>query len=155
MKERVYKYKLDFYYKSLIIYFVAFILYALVRGSFSGGSFQIIFKDPIIYIFLLFIVFFLLVLVSYTIRARILIFNDQGIILKNRFGERNIRYNEIESIKFSRQRVNQKRDQNSVRVAKLKLKNRKRLLRLRLNDFNNEKVLYSEFLTLSKSLPAA
>ena len=154
MKERVYKYKLDFYYKSLIIYFAAFILYALVRGTYSGTNYQIIFNDPIIYIFLLFIVFFLVALISYSIRARILIFNDKGIILKNRFGERMINYTEILSIKFSRLRMNQKRDPNRVRVARLKLKNRRRILRIRLNDFDNEKALYNEFQTLSKTLPA-
>ncbi len=151
MKERIYKYKLDFYYKSLIIYFAAFILYALVRGTYNGPNFQIIFNDPIIYIFLLFILFFLIALISYTIRARILIFNDQGIILKNRFGERSIKYDEIISVKFSRMRVDRRRDPNRVRVAGLKLKNRKRLLRIRLNDFDNDKALYNEFFALSKT----
>ncbi|CAN5491058.1 hypothetical protein BH10BAC5_BH10BAC5_17880 [soil metagenome] len=152
MKERIYKYKLDFYYKSLIIYFVAFIMYALVRGTYSGPNFQIIFNDPIIYIFLIFILFFLIALVSYTIRARILIFSDNKIILKNRFGQREILFSDILSVKFSRIRLNQKRNINRVRVARLKLKNRKRVLRIRLNDFNNEKALYNEFLTLSKNI---
>ena len=40
MRERVYKYKLDFYYKSLIIYFVTLIVYIIVKGNFTHSTFE-------------------------------------------------------------------------------------------------------------------
>lgn len=50
MEQRIYKYNLDFYYKSLILYLVFLILYVLLKGSFGEEKFEVVFKDPLIYI---------------------------------------------------------------------------------------------------------
>lgn len=145
MNERTYKYRLDFYFISLLIYMVTFIAYVLIRGSFSNEKFQIVFQDPIIYIFTAFISFFLIVLISNSIRARYLIFDDRKITIKNRFGQREIPYNEIIGIKLSREKRRDRSEKSNVRLVKLKLANRRRLLRIRLSDFQNEAKLISEF----------
>ena len=150
MNERIYKYRLDFYYISLVIYLVAFIGYILVKGSFSHESFQVVFQDPIIYIIALFILFFTIVLISNSIRARYLIFDERKITIKNRFGQREIPYNEITGIKFSREKKRGSKEKSNVRMVKLKLTNRRRLLRLRLSDFQNESKLISEFQQIRK-----
>jgi len=154
MGERVYKYKLDYYYKSLIIYLITLIAYILIKGNFSHATFEVVVKDPIIYIILIFIGFFLIVLISNAIRARQIIFSDRKIIFKNRFGQREIGFNEVLHVRFSRPKRLSKEERSEVRIVKLKLLNRKRFLRVRLNDFQNEKELISEFRNISKKITA-
>jgi hypothetical protein len=149
-EKRIYKYRLDFYYKSLIVYFLFFIVYVAIKGNFFEEKFEIVFQDPIIYICMLFILFFLFVLVINTVRAREIIFERNKIIIKNRFGQREILINEIIAIKFSRRKQYRREDRSQVRIAKLKLKNRKRYLRIRLNDFNDTRELMHEFRNISK-----
>ncbi|HMS65831.1 MAG TPA: hypothetical protein PKD83_11330 [Ignavibacteria bacterium] len=152
MTERIYKYKLDFYYKSLIIYFVTLIVYIIIKGNFTHSTYELVIKDPIIYIILIFILFFLILLVSNAVRAREIIFKDEKIIFKNRFGQREVAYNEILNLKFSREKERSREERSSIRIVKLKLKNRKRLLRIRLNDFQNELELVNEFKIISRRM---
>lgn len=149
-EKRIYKYRLDFYYKSLIVYLLFFIVYVAIKGNFFEEKFEIVFQDPIIYICLLFILFFLFVLVTNTIRAREIVFEGNKIIIKNRFGQREIMISEIVAIKFSRRKKYKREDKSQVRIAKLKLKNRKRFLRIRLNDFDDTHELMNEFRNISK-----
>jgi hypothetical protein len=152
MNERVYKYRLDFYYISLFLYLLVFIIYVLLRGSFSNEKFQVVVQDPIIYIFTAFILFFTVVLISNYVRARYLIFDDRKITIKNRFGQREIPYNEITGIKLSREKKRDRTEKSNIRLVKLKLANRRRLLRIRLSDFQNESKLISEFQQIRKGL---
>lgn len=151
-EERKYKSRLDFYYNSLIIYFIFLVLYVLIRGEFSNEKFSILFKDPIIYIILMFIFFFLIMLISNTVKARTLIFRDDKIILKNRFGQRELYKSEILFVKFSGERKRRSDEKSQIRLVKLKLINRKRLLRIRLSEYNNEKELINEFKNISKEV---
>ncbi len=152
MSDRIYKYKLDFYYKSLIIYFVTLIAYILIKGNFTHATFEVVIKDPIIYIIVIFIAFFLTVLLTNTIRAREIIFGERIMILKNRFGQREITYNDILNVRFSREKRISKREKSTVRIVKLKLKDRKRFLRIRLSDFQNETGLINEFKNISRKM---
>jgi len=152
MKERIYKYKLDFYYKSLIIYLVTLIAYILIKGRFFHESFEVVVKDPIIYIIAIFIVFFLIILISNAVIAREIIIDDSKIIFQNRFGHREVGINEILNIRFSREKKHSNEEKSNVRIVKLKLQNRKRLLRIRLNDFQDERDLANEFKQISKKL---
>lgn len=152
MKERIYKYKLDFYYKSLIIYLVTLIAYILIKGRFFHERFEVVVKDPIIYIIAIFIIFFLIVLISNALFAREIIVSDVRIIFKNRFGQREVGINEIINIRFSREKKRLNEEKSEVRIVKMKLVNRKRLMRIRLNDFQDEKELAGEFRQISKKL---
>lgn len=152
MDERVYKYKLDFYYKSLIIYLVTLIIYIIVKGNFTHSTFELVIKDPIIYIIAIFIIFFLILLLANAVRAREIVINNKMIIFKNRFGQREVGYNEILNIRFSREKRRSREERSDIRIVKLKLKNRKRLFRVRLNDFQNELDLVNEFKAISKNM---
>jgi len=152
MKERIYKYKLDFYYKSLIIYLVTLIAYILIKGRFFHERFEVVVKDPIIYIIAIFIVFFLIILISNAVIAREIIIDDSKIIFQNRFGQREVGINEILNIRFSREKKHSNEEKSNVRIVKLKLQNRKRLLRIRLSDFQDERDLANEFKQISKKL---
>ncbi|MBN1633536.1 MAG: hypothetical protein JW917_05155 [Ignavibacteria bacterium] len=145
MEKRIYKYKLDFYYKSLIIYFIFLIVYLVIRGQFSGSNFMIVFRDVIIFIVLIFIVITLIALIVNFVRAKQILFTDDRIILKNRFGQREILFNEIIFVRFSREKGRSIEGNRRVRIVKLKLKNRKRNLRIRIGEFYNERKLIQEF----------
>lgn len=150
MQERIYKYKLDFYYKSLIIYLITLIIYILIKGRFFQERFEVVVKDPIIYIIAIFIGFFLAVLIANAIRAREIIINGRKIIFKNRFGQREVGISDILQVRFSREKRRRNTERSHVRIVKLKLINRKRLLRIRLNDFQDERELAHEFVAISK-----
>jgi len=152
LNKRIYKYKLDFYYKSLIIYLVTLFAYIIIKGNFTHATFEVVIKDPIIYIISIFILFFLTVLLINAVKAKQIIFDERTIVFKNRFGQREVGYNEILSVRFSREKRMSREERSDVRIVKLKLKGRKRFLRIRLNDFQNESELIKEFKNISRKM---
>ena len=151
-EKRIYKYRLDFYYKSLIVYLLFFIVYIVIKGNFFEEKFEVVFQDPIIYICVLFILFFFFVLIMHAVKAKEIIFEGDKIIMRNRFGQREIKFSEIIAVRLSRKRRRRDDDENAVRIAKLKLMNRKRYLRIRLSEFYDTQKLMNEFRNISKML---
>ena len=146
MEERkVFSYRLDFYYKSLIIYLFFLFAYSLLRGNFTQENFSMVFKDPIIYISLAFILFTLIALIVNAAKAKRVIFEGSKVIFQNRFGSREISKEEIIHIRFSRERGKRVDGSRKIRIIKLKLQNRKRYLKIRLGEFQNERSLIQEF----------
>lgn len=146
MDERVYKYRMDFYYQLLVIYLVFFVLYAVIKGQFFEEKFQLVFNDPIIYILILFIALFLVIVLINIIRNRQIIMLNDRVVLKNRFGSREILYNEILNIKIGKHR---KRNRDiPYRIIKLKLLHRRKWLRIRANEYERGSQLIREFLNI-------
>jgi hypothetical protein len=150
MDGRIYKYKLDFYYKSVIVYMLFLIVYVIINGQFFAKQISDLYKDPIIYISLIFILYTFFVLLKNTIRAKEIIFEDDKFIIKNRFGQREILFTEIMIIKFSREKKYGSERKGNVRRVRMKLINRKRYLRIRLSEFWEEKKLIQEFKNVAK-----
>ena len=137
---------MDIYYQTLVLYLVFFFLYALIKGKFFEEKFELVFNDPIIYILIIFIpIVFLTVLINF-IRGRQIILKKDRIVLKNRFGSREILHNEIITIKIGRTR--RRSEDMPYRIIKLKLRNRRKQLRIRANDFERGPELIREFLKL-------
>jgi len=149
--KRIYKYKLDFYYKALIIYFIFLTVYVILRGNLSEKKFSFFIEDPIIYIITLFIIYSLIVLLIKYIRNRQIIFEEDKIILKNRFGERSILFSDVVSVRFSHERGKFIEGTKRIRIVKLKLKNRKRNLRIKIGEYYNERNLIREFKNIIKA----
>ena len=59
-------------------------------------------------------------------------------------------FTDIVYFKFSRERRKYKAGKRSVKRVRIKLVKRKKLLRIRLSEFNDEKKLYEEFHKLIK-----
>lgn len=152
MDGRIYKYKLDFYYKSVIVYMLFLIFYVAINGTFFARQFNDLYKDPIIYISLIFILYTLFILLKNMIRAKEIIFEDDKFIIKNRFGQREVLFSDILAIKFSREKKYGQKRKGNVRRVGIKLKERKRLLRIRLSEFWDEKKLVQEFKNVSKMI---
>lgn len=147
MQEKIHRHRMDFYYQSLVIYLIFFAAYVLIRGT-VGESFRSLYNDPIFYILILFIIIFLFIVVMNIIRAPMIILKGDRIIFKNRFGEREVMLSDIINVKIGRIR---KRDEEmTYRIIKLKLKNRRKQLKIRANDFERGGELINEFLKLKK-----
>jgi len=145
MEEKIHKYRLDFYYQSLVIYLIFFAAYVLIRGSFSE-SFKILYGDPIFYILIIFITLFLVIVIMNIVRSPMIILKDYRIEFRNRFGSREVQYSDILNIKIGKRR--RADEETTYRIIKLKLKNRKRMLRIRANDFERGNELIKDFLKI-------
>ncbi len=147
MQEKIHRHRMDFYYQSLVIYLIFFAAYVLIRGT-VGESFRSLYNDPIFYILILFIVIFLVIVVMNIIRAPMIILKNDRIIFKNRFGEREVMLSDIINVKIGRVR---KRDEEmTYRIIKLKLRNRRKQLKIRANDFERGGELINEFLKMKQ-----
>ncbi len=149
---RTYKTRLDLYYKFLMLYLMFLLIYSLIRGDITSNELRIVFHDPIIYITLIFIAYSVVALVVNYIKSKQIIIVPDGIIFKNRFGERKIELTDIIQIRFSRERRRNVEYRSEIKKVSIKLKNRKRKLRIRLAEFYDEKRLIGEFKNISKKI---
>lgn len=147
MEEKVHKYRMDFYYQSLVIYLIFFAGYVLLKGSLSQ-SYKVLYDDPIFYILIIFIALFLVIVILNIIRSPMIILKSDRIEFKNRFGSREVMYDDVMSVKIGKRR--RAEEDTTYRIIKLKLKHRKRMLRIRANDFERGNELIREFLRIKK-----
>lgn len=150
--EKVFKYKLDFYYQSALIYLVTLIAYGGIRGSFVEKEFRYVLDDPIVYVILFFVLMAFGALGLNAYRQRRLIITEDAIIFKNRFHERRVTFDDIEWMHIGRET----RVQTSGRfqLILLKLKGRRRLVRIRIGRYEKERELLREARKLAERLPA-
>src|SRR5438105_2088788 len=143
MEDKIHKYRLDFYYQSLVIYLLFFAGYVIIKGS-TSVSFKVLFDDPIFYILIIFISIFLVIVIINIVRSPSIILKSDRVLMKNRFGSREIMFSEILSIKIGKKR--RMTEDRPFKIIKLKLVNRRRMLRIRANDFERGGELIKEFL---------
>lgn len=151
-QEKIFKVRLDYYYKLLVIYFIFLAAYITIRGSIGAKELTIVLHDPILYITGFFILYTLIVLLANMVRSKEIQFLEDRFVIRNRFGKRDILFKDIMFVKFSRERRKYKDGKSSVRRVRIKLNNRRNLLRIRLSEFYDEKKLLNEFNKLSKTL---
>ena len=68
--EKTFKYKLDFYYQSALIYAGTLILYGGIRGSLVEKKFEYVLDDPLVYLIVAFVAMSLITLVLNLLRNR-------------------------------------------------------------------------------------
>lgn len=150
---KTFKYKLDFYYQSALIYLVTLIVYVGIRGNFVEASFSYVLNDPLMYVIVFFVLMSLVTLGLNYLRNRRLIIAQDAITFKHRWGERQIRLADIEWIHVGREpRV---RTSGRFQVVVLKLKNRRRLLRVRVGRYERERDLVAEMHRIAETVPRA
>jgi hypothetical protein len=150
-QEKVFRYKLDFYYQSALIYLVTLIGYGGIRGSFVEQKFEYVLNDPLIYVIIFFVVMSLVTLGLNSLRNRRLIIAGDTLIFKNRWHERRIETRDIEWIHIGREaRV---RTSGRFQVIVLKLKGTRRLFRIRVGRYEKEKELVGEMNRLALHVP--
>ena len=147
----IFKYKLDFYYQSALIYLVTMVLYGGIRGSFIEKRFELMLTDPLMYVIVFFVAMSIIVLILNMIRNRRLVIEEDAIIFRNRFHERRITVKDIEWMHIGREaRV---RTSGRFQVIVLKLVHRKRSFRIRVGRYEREKELLQEMHRIADHVP--
>ena len=149
-KKNIFKYNMSFYYQSTIIYFVVFIIYAIIRGEFFEDTFILITKDPIIYFFAIIVMISLISLLYNIYKNKYLEISSSGISFVDRFKTRIFNKEEMSAISISKRRDSSKK--NVFRLVRIKLKNRKRPIIIRPYDYENENDLINLIQELKSKL---
>ena len=139
MNKTVFKYNLSFYYQSTIIYFIAFLVYVVIRGQFVEGSFTLITKDPIIYFFAAVVFISLIALLFNMYNQRRLEISDSTLAFVDRSRRKEFPFSSIKEIKFKRRRG--RFNDNMFRIIRIKIKNKQRAVIIRPGDYENESKL--------------
>jgi hypothetical protein len=148
---KVFRYKLDFYYQQSLFYLVTLLLYAGIRGTFTFERLPSLVQDPILYIIILFVLVSFLVLTLNKLRDRKLVLTNEKIIFHHRYHEREVPINAIEWLHIGRERRVQTAGRSQVIV--FKMKERRRLFRIRVGRYEREKDLVREMQAVAQRVP--
>jgi hypothetical protein len=149
-KRNIYKYNMSFYYQSTIIYLVVFLIYVIIRGEFVEGSYTLVTKDPIIYFFGIIVFVSIIALLFNLFKNRYLEISENSISFVNRFKTKTILFEQIVLLKLFREREGI--PNQSFRLIRISLKNRKRPILIRPYDYENQKDLIKLFQDLKNKL---
>ncbi len=149
--QKVFKYKLDFYYQQALLYLLVFFLYGGIKGTFFEDEFRLVFKDPIVYIMILFVVVALVTLVLNLFRDRKLILEDDKMIFHTRRRDREIKVSDIEWIHIGREMLVQ--TAGHFQLIIFKMKGRKRLFRIRIGRYERDRELIAEVERMAQHIP--
>lgn len=149
--QRVFKYKLDFYYQQALLYLLAFLLYAGIKGSFFEDEFRLVFNDPIVFIMVFFVLVALITLLLNRFRDRKLIIEDDRMIFHSRHRDREIRVTDIEWMHIGREMLVQ--TAGHFQLIILKMKGRKRLFRIRVGRYERDRELIAEVERIAQHVP--
>ena len=148
---KTFKYKLDFYYQQSLLYLLTLLLYGGIRGTFTFERLPTLVGDPILYIIIFFVLLSFVVLLLNKTRDRKLVIAPEKIIFHNKFRNREIPLENIEWFHVGRERSVQTAGRSQVVV--FKIKNRRRLFRIRIGRYERDRDLYAEMQRLSERLP--
>lgn len=149
--QKVFKYKLDFYYQQALLYLLVFFLYGGIKGTFFEDEFRLVFRDPIVYIMVLFVVVALVTLVLNLFRDRKLILEDDKMIFHSRRRDREIKVSEIEWMHIGREMLVQ--TAGHFQLIIFKMKGRKRLFRIRVGRYERDRELIAEVERMAQHIP--
>ena len=149
-QERVHKRKNDLYYIALLMYVVFGIAYVLVTGTITSETVAFGFRDPVVYIIGLFILYTSVMLVYNIVRDQRIVLTPQRIVFKTRFKERSIYHDHITRIVLKRER--KKLNGGTFAVVRLRIPGRRRWIRIRVANYERERELYQEFKHLKHEL---
>jgi hypothetical protein len=151
MNEKIFKYKLDFYYQQTLIYYFVLILYAGIRGSFVESQFSFVFKDPIVYIIILFSSISLVVLIFNIWHGRKLILTPEQMIFHSRNRERIFKIKDFEWMHIGKERLVE--TAGHFQQISIKMKNRAIPIRIRVGRYEHNRELVAEMEKIAKTVP--
>lgn len=144
-----YRYKVDFYWKSLAMYGAALMMYAVLKGTIEEKTLSITLTDPIVILLACFVLISSLSLIVNHHARRVILINDGSITFQNRYRSRTFTLKDIRSIIL----VKDKRFRmNTLSAIKIGLHGRRRPLRLRPSLFEHEESLIQDMKQLKQKL---
>ncbi len=133
--QNVFTYKLEIYYQAIAIYGVTLVAYAAVVG-FARGSFEHVLRDQVVYVLAACTLAAAAGLIINVVARRRIEIDDEKIVVASSFHRREIPITEIIWVHIGKEKRMKVR--GAFRVAKFKLRNRRKLLRLRPSLFHPE-----------------
>lgn len=147
---KIFKYNMSFYYQSTIMYFVVFVIYAVLVGQFGVDEFKLITRDPIIYFFALVVLLSLLILLyNLYLRKHIEITEDE-VIFKKGSREKTLKISDISSIGITREKKHFKA--TAFTVVKIHRKDKRFPITIRPYDYENSNALMEILTDIKKSI---
>ncbi len=134
----VFSYKLDIYYQAIAIYAATLVLYG-GAVALAHGDLAPVLKDQVVYVLGLFTLVSVAGLIASVLAGRRIEVHDDRIVLASRFHRREIAASDILWVRIGREKRLKVR--GAYRVAKVKLRNRRKLLRLRPSLWQHEEQL--------------
>ncbi|MCS7177112.1 MAG: hypothetical protein NZ960_05790 [Candidatus Kapabacteria bacterium] len=144
--ERVYRYRLDIYWRALALYLLALLGYGFVRGGIANGHFTVALFDPVVLLLLLFVVWTGVVLVWAWYRRPWIGVGEDYIRLSTRFREQVVRLGEVERIVLPR------RQRGWGRLVRIWLRQPRKVILLRPAAYERSQELLQEFVRLGRML---
>ena len=149
--DKTFRYKLDFYYLQALIYLITLVLYGGIRGNFIEREFLYVLNDPIMYVIIFFVLMSFVTLGLNYLRSRRLIITGDAFVFKHRWQERRVPFAEIEWMHIGREpRV---QTGGRFQVVVFKLKERRRVFRIRVGRYERERDLVAEMTRIAARLP--
>lgn len=149
--DKIYKYKLDFYYQQTLIYLATLVVYVGIRGSVVEERFTFFYKDPLFFIIALFFIVSAAVLVLNRLRDRKLIVSDESIVFQSRRRQHEIKLPDIEWMYVGRERLVQTAGRFQLII--IKVKGRRRLFRIRVGRYERDRELSSALTQFAEKVP--
>ena len=133
------------------MYLLTMVLYAGIRGSFLESQFSFVFKDPIVYIIILFFSISLIVLFLNIWRDRKFIMTSEQMIFHSRHRERIFEIKDIEWIHIGKERFVQ--TAGRFQQISIKMNNRAIPIRIRVGRYEHNRELVAEMEKIAKTVP--
>jgi hypothetical protein len=152
MPVKTFKYRLDFYYQQAIVYLVTLVVYFGLRGTVNWEQLPSLSTDPILYIIGLFVIIAFAVLGLNKIRDRRLIIGDAEIVFENKYHVRKVPISGIEWLYIGRERFVQ--TAGRFQIVVFKIKERRRLFRIRVGRYERSEDLLEEFRRIAGAVPS-
>lgn len=149
-KKTTFRYNMSFYYQSIIIYFIAGVSYAVIRGRFLENRFELIIHDPVIYFFALIVSISIIALLYNIYLNKHLEFSDTALTFVKGRRRKSLKYSDILDMKISRDR--KRFNSIAFSLVRLKLKGRKLPVAIRPYDYENSDELIARFFRLKSEL---
>lgn len=141
---------IDYQWQFVAAYGVALVAYAFLRGSIESKELSVQLDDPFLVVLaILFALSLGNTIINWYMNRRVGIGVDH-LVFANRLRERVFKTEDIESISLGRERI--VRNKGEVRIVKIKLRNRKRLLRIRPFLYDREEELFSRLSALRDAI---
>lgn len=145
---KIYKPYLEFYWKFMTVCLVILVLWTGMRLTIGNDLIKNFIEDEVV-LFLLFLITISGLSFLYNVfKNKTIIIDDKHIIFKNRFGEFKILIDDIEFVRFGRERLFQFKEK--MRVIKIKTKSRKRLITVKPSRYLEEFDLYETLLKIKQ-----
>jgi hypothetical protein len=150
-EESVFKYKLDFHYQSALIYLITLIVYGGIRGNFVEQKFEYVLNDPLMYVIIFFVLMAFVMLVVTALRNRRLVLTHDALIFRHRWAERRINIADIEWMHIGRETGVRTGGRSQAII--FKVKNKRRLMRIRVGRYERERELMKDMRAIATRVP--